>query len=187
MWIVNRFAGRALIWITAAAITAQSLPAASCGCAGRRSGCQSAVRPEYCCSTEAKGSSCCSQRTGSPCACTGAAVCHCGDDRDGRTSSCCFERARPISCCCAEKDGDGQCQCGPFCPCNVSEAPKSLPAEPSTPERSSFQRLVASPAVDKASTDVVVLPSVRPTAESRWHPLAASSLDRCITLSRFTL
>jgi len=195
MWTTRDIAARTLIWLAALAIPVQSLPAASCGCAiGLESGDQADCRcPEerdagpICCASQARRPSCCSKKSSGPCRCTGAAVCRCGQDSACRSTSSCYSKSdSKHGCCCSEK-GDGSCQCSLFCTCNVSDSQKLPLAEPLSPDQSSSEQLTASLSADAATGDVVSLPPVRPVASSQSDSIVATSLDRCISLSRFTL
>ncbi len=196
MWTTRNIAARTLIWLAALAIPVQSLPAASCGCvSGLESGDQADCRcseerdagPTGCAS-QASRPSCCSKKSSGPCRCTGAAICRCGNDSACRTTSstCCSKTASTNGCCCSEK-GDGSCQCGPFCTCDMSDSQKLPPAEPLSPDQSSSEQLTASLSADAATGEVVFMPPVRPAGSSPSDSIAATSLDRCIALSRFAL
>lgn len=195
MWTTRNIAARTLIWLAALAIPVQAFPGASCGCV---SGLERSNQADCRCSEERDAEStsspsqashptCCSKKSSGPCRCTGAAVCRCGQDSTCRgTSSCCSKSDSKHGRCCSEK-GDGACQCGPFCTCNVGGSQELPPAEPLSPDQSSSEQLTASLSADTATGDIVPLPPVRPAASSPSDLIAATSLDRCIALSRFTL
>lgn len=202
MWTTRHIAARTLIWLAAIALPVQSLPAASCGCASGSSCCQNGELSDCrfqdgdtskhgCCNTaSAKG--CCSQSSGGQCRCTGAAVCRCGKSSScKKATACCGAKATKTSCCSTAQhacgESGGQCQCGSFCMCNVGGTPKLPPAEPVSPERSSSDQLIALLTLDVATGDVLAMPPKRPAASTIGEAIAATSLDRCIELSRFTL
>ncbi len=183
MWITQHIAARTLVWLAAMVIPVQGFPSVACGCTRDTTAIEESVSSQACCNAT-------SQTTSSRCPCTGANICRCGEDssckRQDRT--CCSARTALHSCCsgsgcacCAE----GTCSCGANCQCGNNNAPTNPVAPPV--ENNSNERIVAD------STALASLATIYQPCPTR-HQLdvsagtdASSSLDRCITLCRFTI
>lgn len=183
MYITHHIAARTLIWLAAIAIPMQGVPTVACNCSRVTHSPKEIEPSQGCCSSASQQGLC-------RCPCTGATVCHCGEDSSCKqqTHSCCSESPEKKSCCsggtcpcCAE----GNCSCGANCQCGKSSAP----TEPVCPpvENNSPERIIAD------STALVSLATIYQPCPTR-HYLSVSadsalltSLDRCITLCRFTI
>lgn len=182
---------RAMVWLAAVAMPLQGLPAAACSCIASSDAVTATNKAD-------EAPSCCNESTRA-CLCTGASICHCGEESDcsrSNTIPCCSSvtdghSLQRLSCCqtrscfCGDESRAMSCSCGDNCRCGQSEPP----AHPATP-----------PAEDCQSERVLV-PSLMPAAignEAHILPrtfrfdsaaLSASlpTIDRCVSLCRFTL
>ncbi|QEG35813.1 hypothetical protein Pr1d_31190 [Bythopirellula goksoeyrii] len=183
MCITQHIAARILIWLAAIAIPMQGVPTVACECSKVSHSPTKIESSEGCCCTD-------SQAESGRCPCTGAKVCHCGEDSSCKQQSrtCCSVSPERHSCCsggtcpcCA----DGNCSCGANCQCGKNNAP----TEPVCPpvENNSPERIIADATV-LASLATIYQPC--PTHQSLSVTVGSeslTSLDRCITLCRFTI
>ena len=155
---------RGLIWLTAALLPIQSLPAAACGCTSKSasgSGCEKVEASK-------------STGTGSCC-------------RRQRQRSCCDAKAtqQSSSCCSAKQNtASNNCECGISCSCSKSE--ESKPATPLSQNRTSDQ--ITGESVLATSFATAIIPLATQPHESATCSIGSlGSLDRCVSLCRFTL
>lgn len=157
----QRIAARALIWLTAISVPAQSLPAASCGCARENAACCRASKSPQCC---------------------------CAAEKVRERRCCCARQAvaSQRSCCCEASSGAASlCQCGAHCQCRKTQAPPAAP--PVENERCIAEKLVKDAASAAPIVSALRFPLVLP---SRDRPISSSpltALDRCVSLGRLTL
>jgi hypothetical protein len=170
---------RAAAWSLVAALLLPSVPARACHCSDSRV-------HRCCCDFEPSESA-----NGSPRSC-------CSPRNEGQakgTSTCCHahrasELANVQPCChsggeLAHAIPESSCGCGLACRCQVSEPGESQPIQAPSPDESRTQRI--QPLECTLSIAAMTLPSPLPVSNAR-HPestIAATSLDRCISLSRF--
>ena len=151
---------RGLIWLTAALLPIQSLPAATCGCTSG-SGCENVEA-----STSTGNGDCC---------------------RRQRKRSCCDAKTtqKSSSCCSAKQStASNNCECGISCACSKSEQPK--PATPLSQNRTSDQ--ITGESVLATSFATAIIPLATQRHESATCNIGSlGSLDRCVSLCRFTL
>lgn len=161
---VRQNAAKAIVWLTVAMFALPATPASACHCA-----------------TGAVVSSCgcCGQQ---------------GLSQSGHYSAkghraCCSQNGNTTNSCCKKGSltapAEG-CSCGNSCSCKSGQHP-AQPADPLTPQEDSPSKVGGAESQASLSTPVA-LPSVRPLVV--YHPErinCGSSLERCISLSRFTL
>ena len=135
-----------------------------------------------CCATVSQGSCCCCDAQ-SPLGVLGqggrSAVLNRtqASDRFANTSACCSSATA------SRYDG---CSCCDSCPCKLQDH-SSQPATPSSPEESSASKIVAGAVADCLALSIV-LPTIKRRGISKGEiPATRTSLQRCISLSRFAL
>ena len=155
---------RGLIWLTAALLPMQSLPAATCGCTSESASGAGCEKVEA--STSTGNGGCC---------------------RRQRQRSCCDTKTtRQSSSCCSAKQStaSNRCGCGISCACSKSEQPK--PATPPSQNRTSDKIAGESVLATSLATPIIPLPTQR--HESATCNIGSfGSLDCCVSLCRFTL
>lgn len=177
MWMTNTITTRILICLAILTVPLQGLPAAFCNCC---LGCSQSV------------SNCCSNldqtRVGEtfPCCCTGASICHCGEGAEFATDSASrCESQSEVDDCCIENQAvePGTCSCGTNCHCGEQSQPVS-PLVPSPGEKNPSEKLVS-----LSQLTVVTTVIDQPPTPGRPRCISAPlvSLDRCVSLCRFTL
>lgn len=183
MWITQHIVARAFVWLAAMAMPVQGLPSVACGCARVTHIIETIESSQDCCSAS-------NQSDAGRCPCTGAKVCHCGEDSccKRQESTCCCKNPAAEQCCCSNVScpcsAEGNCSCGANCQCGKNNTP-SVPVAPPV-ESNSTDRVVA----DSAAIPSVA--TIHQPSTSR-HQLgvyvgadALTSLDRCVILCRFT-
>lgn len=199
MWITQHIAARAFVWLAAMAIPLQGVPSVSCGCTSDTSCCKEVQQSRGCCgaggcsASETVAAGCCSEQTLSPCRCTGAKICRCGEtsschqeSSSDQNSSCCSGKNAGNSCCSSGDSGCTTCSCGDSCQCGKSQ--NNAPAAPAAPpvENNSPERVLADSAA--ASCETAYLNSAtRRHFNVRTELDALSAHDRCVSLCRFTI
>ncbi len=125
-----------------------------------------------------------------------ASACDCAISTE--TSGCCCS-GPPASSqfetrgCCSRQSEDfspaslsGECSCGSSCSCKSERRP-TQPAEPLAPEADLSGKIISANAADRPST-TIAMPTIGLLAFPAVAPsVLDSSLERCISLSRFTL
>ena len=166
---------RVLIWMAAAMLPIQMLPAAPCGCA--YTACKSqkdTTGQSCCCSAQVVREGCCSWPK-APRAC----CCCSGQQYDG--GQACSHRdpnqVKPDCTCGAN------CPCGPTCHCGETESPTpSLP-----PARTDTSNDSTHNVVSIVQFNVSMTSCTRRFALAESTPDATGSLGRCASLCRFVL
>ena len=154
---------RGLIWLTAALMPIQSLPAAKCGCTSKSASGSDCERVEV--RTSTGNGDCC---------------------RRQRKHSCCDAKtSRPSSCCSAKQStASNSCECGISCACSKTGQPK--PATPPSQNRTSDK--IAGESVPATSLATPIIPLATQRHESATCKLGSlGSLDCCVSRCRFTL
>ena len=161
----NPIIAQASAWIAVVMLLVQSLPAASCGCAGAATVGQAA---SLCCSKPVV-KTCCVSKPKSTC---------CSEQH---TKSCCSGSSTERS-----TVSDGKCCCGTACRCSAAQPPTDTPVGPSPQENNRQERhevvTLSSPSAMAIVT--AIHPSSQVAAIERLG--CSTALDRCIELSRFT-
>ncbi len=183
MWITQHVVARTFVWLAAMVIPVQGLPSVACGCTRVTPAIGAAVPSQACCSATY-------QPTPTRCPCTGAKICRCGKSSSCKRQvhTCCSARPEQHSCCsvgsCSCSD-EGTCSCGANCQCGKKSTPPKPVAPPA--ENNSTERIVAdSTALASLATIYQPCPT-RQDLDVSAGTGALTSLDRCITLCRFTI
>lgn len=156
---LKRLATLAIVWLAAIALVIPVIPAAACDCSTDSN---SSIASKLC---SKPGMSCC--------------------DRAARVPSFCNSQSREMArLCCSITTGDAGCKCGTSCSCGRDRSPESPPANP--PSKS--QRAFASDAAgDSSIWTTTSAPPVTHFVFQFAPAAAATALDRCAILCRFTL
>ncbi len=156
---------RVLIWLATLATSAQGLQAATCGCGGGESTCQT---------TASASAGCCQAETPVEPACCCAAEQAAARSTGDRPS--CFGHGDSAS---------SPCQCGLECRCKQVRAP--APATPPNENRTAEK--VGVDAASAFSTITIWLPPAifQQHTHATTVTCGVAALDRCISLCRFTL
>jgi len=163
MGMTNTITTRILICLAILTVPLQGLPAASCNC-----------------------SLGCSQSVMNCCCCTGAPVCHCGEGTEittESTSGCESQSEVDASCIEIQATEPGTCSCGTECHCGEQRQPVS-PLVPSSDAKNPSEKLVSLSQLTMVTTIVDQPPK---SGKPRCISAPLVSLDRCVSLCRFTL
>ena len=163
MWMTNTITTRILICLAMLTVPLQDLPAASCNC-----------------------SLGCSLSFTNCCCCTGAPICHCGEGTEITTDSAsgCESQSEKDACCIETQAAEpGSCSCGTNCHCGKQSQPVS-PLVPSSDAKNPSEKLVSLSQLTVVTTLVDQPPKL---GKPRCISASLVSLDRCISLCRFTL
>ncbi len=166
MWMSKTITTRIMICLAALTVPLQGFSAASCHCGPR---CSQSIT--NCCSDQEQ------TRLGETpsCCCTDAPVCHCGDNAEITKDSASSSESQSAE--------PGTCSCGADCHCSAQSQPVS-PLIPSPVEKNPAEKLVSLSQLTVVST-VIAQPQTPGIPGCITAPQA--SLDRCVSLCRFTL
>ena len=166
---VRQNAAKAIVWLTVTMFALPVTPAMACHCAT---------------DTMASGCDCCSQRGRNS---SEQPFAHCSPS--GR-HSCCSHNASTTRANChngsSVTQASSHCTCGSSCACKSGQPP-AHPADPLAPQEDSPSKVGGGEPHATLSMPLA-LPTVRPlVACNAERVTCGSSLERCISLSRFTL
>lgn len=183
MWITHHIAARTFVWLAVVTIPVQSLPSVACDCTSGMTCSVEGEQSQGCCCA----SSCCGIQTPGSCRCTSAKVCRCDEASSCHQQSrtCCSGKKATNSCCSDDKSTNG-CSCGDNCQCGENNTPAE-PAVPPVDNSSSKRILVESAATDSSATAYLPSATTRQHLDVQAGVDALSTLDRCVTLCRFTI
>ena len=166
---------KAIIWLSAAMLSLPSMPENACGCTnegGNRRCCCAGKQPAN--HNMLSHLSCCGRKAG-----------------PGSSAGCCKRRSeQSCSCCCPQRQhktgSDSKCTCGIFCTCHLGPAPARPALPPGTQQTTGDQFALMQQLAPSAA--MVIVASHRSAMDRHCDSAyLATSLDRCINLSRFTL
>ena len=166
---VRQNAAKAIVWLTVAMFALPATPVAACQCAT---------------GTTALGRNCCGQRGLNQ---SEPPSGHCSPKGQ---PSCCSHSASTTRANChnwlSTSQASNHCSCGSSCSCKCDQHP-AQPTDPVAPQEDSPCK-AGGGALHASLSTSLALPTVRPLVVCNPERIACgSSLERCISLSRFTL
>jgi hypothetical protein len=134
---------------------------------------------------------------GCDCSAAPATRCCCAmDQQPAPTSSCCPVKSKQppraqASCCRSNEDSgdshlDSPCRCGLACRCEVSRTTHPQPVSPRVPNSEPTQRAQPIPAMSSVNAFTLTIAVKLACTSQAEETTSPTSLDRCISLSRFT-
>lgn len=161
---VQQNAAKAIVWLTVVMFALPAMPSTACGCA-----------------TDALATNCeCCARQGLK------QSCNCSVQE---STDCCSENGSTKNSCCKNSSLAApfdECSCDSSCSCKSGQQPMH-PLDPLAPEEDSSSKIDGADSPNSLSMPVV-FPTLLPlVVRNSRHFKCQSSLECCISLSRFTL